>query len=184
MGSWNEVFLRPTSRRPADYVNHCSPASDFQSHWQVTKQSSFSEALRVHACTTGSATVCMAAIRPLQCLSVMSYPAGPIHYAELLISYHFHFRRSRLRVDAVDAFVLGFEHVLWDPSAQQLYDGVPEALASTDMPFYILSRTAPAQVSAVLKERAGVDIPADSPRLLHATSAETELASIKQVRAH
>ena len=87
----------------------------------------------------------------------------------------------RLRVNALDAFVLGFEQVLWDPSTKKLYDGVKESLSTTDMPFYVISEASPSDVSTALKQDAGVAIPADSPRLMQANDAAAKLSALKQV---
>ena len=89
--------------------------------------------------------------------------------------------RTRLHINALDAFVLGFENVLWDPSTKKLYEGVKESLSATDMPFYIISEASPSHVSSVLKEDAGVDIPADSPRLMQAEDEAAKLCALKQV---
>ena len=48
----------------------------------------------------------------------------------------------------------------------QLYPGIYEALRACDLPWYIASSKAPQRVSPLLGSLLGVDLGADSPRLL------------------
>ncbi|CAI5480094.1 unnamed protein product [Closterium sp. Yama58-4] len=73
---------------------------------------------------------------------------------------------------AIDAFVIGFQGMLLKPFSDGLLEPAAEALRTTSLPFYVLasssssSSLSPADVSALLKRDAGVDIPEDSPRII------------------
>ncbi|CAI5496309.1 unnamed protein product [Closterium sp. Naga37s-1] len=75
---------------------------------------------------------------------------------------------------SIDAFVIGFQGTLLKSSSDGLLEPAAEALRTTSLPFYILtssSSPSPADVSALLKRDAGVDIPEDSPRIITVAGA-------------
>eukprot|EP00850_Spirogloea_muscicola_P011493 SM000071S21117 [mRNA] locus=s71:418656:420145:- [translate_table: standard] len=78
----------------------------------------------------------------------------------------------------VDVFVLDLEGVLCDKSGH-MYDSVKDALTSTTMPFYIVSNKPPSEASQLLREQAGLDIPADSPRIQSSDTATAKAASLR-----
>ncbi|CAI5461571.1 unnamed protein product [Closterium sp. Yama58-4] len=161
-----------TSRRCAPNRNHCNGATIFPRYGDGTRSS---QLLGFHksACLQGGAT--RISCRPPAVArrnSPKTRASGPIRAA-------------------IDAFVIGFQGTLLKPSSDGLLEPAAEALRTTSLPFYILtsssassSSLSPADVSALLKRDAEVDIPEDSPRIITlAGEGEGKLAALLAVNS-